>query len=135
PIHPEVRTFLLGIIVEALNRYDLDGVQLDDRLAWPGNNMGYDEYTKSAYTKDHGGPPPSDPDNAEWVRWRTEKVSEFAEQFYKAVRKARPDVLVSVSPSPYPFSVEQHAADWPAWAKNGWMDEFVPQMYRESYAR
>src|SRR5205085_1700745 len=35
PLHPEVRAFLLNIIVEALNRYDLDGVQLDDHLAWP----------------------------------------------------------------------------------------------------
>jgi hypothetical protein len=135
PLHAEVRAFLLGIVVEALNKYDVDGVQLDDRLAWPANTMGYDEYTSAAYAKDHGGPPPADPNNAEWVRWRSEKVTEFAKEFYDAVRKARPDVLVSVSPSPYPWSAEHHLADWHAWARDGWMDEYVPQVYRDSFSR
>jgi uncharacterized lipoprotein YddW (UPF0748 family) len=137
PIHPEVRAFLLNIILEAIERYDLDGVQLDDRLAWPANTMGYDDYTKTAYAKDHSGmpPPADDPDNAEWVRWRAAKVSEFADQFQKLVRKARPKILVSVSPSPWPWSGEHHAANWPAWAKDKWMDEFVPQLYRDNFAR
>ena len=61
-------------------------------------------------------------------------MSEFAEQFYKTLRKARPHVLVSVSSSPYPWSAQHHATEWPAWAKSGWMDEFVPQLYRDNYA-
>src|SRR5439155_12041538 len=135
PVHPEVRAFLISIVLEAVERYDVDGVQLDDHLAWPANTMGYDDFTKSAYAKDHvGSPPPGDPDDPEWVRWRAGKVSEFAEQFYKTLRKARPHVLISVSPSPYPWSAQHHATEWPAWAKSGWMDEFVPQLYRDNYA-
>ena len=46
---------------------------------------------------------------------------------------------VSVSPAPYPWSLENYCCDWPAWA--GWRDaaggplwdEFVPQCYRLDY--
>jgi uncharacterized lipoprotein YddW (UPF0748 family) len=136
PLHPEVRTFLLNLILDAALNYDLDGIQLDDRLAWPDNTMGYDDYTKQAYANEHGGhPPPKDPDAPEWVKWRAQKVTAFAKEFHDAVRKARPDILISVSPSPYPWSLEHHAADWPTWARNGWMDEYVPQLYRDHFAQ
>jgi uncharacterized lipoprotein YddW (UPF0748 family) len=136
PLHPEVRALLLGIVLEAVRNYQIDGVQLDDRLAWPGNAFGYDEYTVAAYAKEHAGRrPPDDVDDPEWVAWRAGKVTEFAEEFYRAVKKARPGIVVSLSPSPWPWSYEHHAAAWVAWAQHGWFDEFVPQVYRSDAER
>ena len=35
PLHPQARAFLRDLMLEAIERYDLDGVQLDDRIVWP----------------------------------------------------------------------------------------------------
>ncbi|TVR50051.1 MAG: hypothetical protein EA425_10685 [Puniceicoccaceae bacterium] len=139
PLRPEVRRFLLDLILDAVRAYDLDGIQLDDRLAWPHYTMGYDAYTREAFAREHDGrQPPEDPRDAEWTRWRADKVTEFAEQLERELRAERPDILLSVSPAVYPWSYANYACDWPAWAAAGWFDEYIPQVYRfnyEAYAR
>ncbi|MCX5690766.1 MAG: family 10 glycosylhydrolase, partial [Planctomycetota bacterium] len=55
PLHPETRKFLLDLVCEAVDKYDLDGIQLDDRIVWPYVTMGYDAYTKKIYAQEHGG--------------------------------------------------------------------------------
>lgn len=135
PLRPECRAFLLGIVLDAVDQYDLDGVQLDDRIAWPVT-MGYDDFTVAAYKKEHGGQaPPADPRDEAWVAWRAEKVGEFAEQFYTELKKARPNLIVSISPAVYPWSLENYACDWKTWSAEGWMDEYVPQVYRTTFDR
>ncbi len=133
PLRPECQDFLLGIILEAVEKYDLDGVQLDDRIAWPVT-MGYDNYTRKVYAAEHdGAEPPDDPHDPDWVAWRADKVSQFAQRLYTELKKARPNLIVSISPAVYPWSLEHYACDWPSWAQRGWMTEFVPQNYRYDY--
>lgn len=134
PLRPECQDFLLGIVEEAVRRYPVDGIQLDDRIAWP-TSMGYDPYTRAAYAKDHKGQsPPSDFRDPEWVRWRAEKVTEFAGRLNRTLKAIRPNLIVSISPAVYPWSLENYACDWPTWLRRGWMDEFIPQVYRASPA-
>jgi uncharacterized lipoprotein YddW (UPF0748 family) len=134
PLHPEVQQFLLDLVLDAVNRYDLDGVQLDDRLAWPYYTMGYDDFTRSVYASEHDGrQPPDDPRDPAWLRWRADKVTEFARKFYHTLRDASPDLLISISPGPYPWSYDNYACDWPAWAAEGLFDEYIPQVYRQNY--
>ena len=134
PLRPECQDFLMGILLEAVDKYDLDGVQLDDRIAWPVT-MGYDDYTKAAYAKEHNGAePPADPRDPAWIKWRADKVTQFAERFYKQLKAKRPNLLVSISPAVYPWSLDNYACDWKTWNDKGWMDEFVPQAYRMDYA-
>lgn len=143
PLHPKAQELLLAIVLEAVDNYDLDGVQLDDRIAMPVE-MGYDPYTKKLYAADHEGrmPPESreSPHWDEWVQWRADKISQYAREFARRVKEARPGLVVSVSPAPYPWSLENYCCDWPKWSrwedKDGggplW-DEFVPQCYRLNY--
>lgn len=141
PLHPEARDFLLAIVLEAVDRYDLDGVQLDDRIVWPYVTMGYDAYTREMYAKEHDGrQPPDDPRDPDWMRWRAEKVNEYAERFVEEVRAARPGLIVSLSPAPYPWCYEHYLLEWPAWAawepgnsSGRWWDEFIPQCYRYDF--
>jgi uncharacterized lipoprotein YddW (UPF0748 family) len=160
PLHPEARRFLLDLVLEAVDKYDLDGIQLDDRIVWPYINMGYDAYTKSVYAAEHGGKePPEDFKDAEWIRWRANKVDEFSKMFVQEIRAKRPKLLISLSPAVYPWSYENYCLEWPKWgawtAADGidrgpvalpdgtpWpgkgviprWDEFVPQCYRFSYS-
>lgn len=119
PLHPDVQRFLIDIVIEAITTYDVDGVQFDDHLAWPNLAMGYDDYTKTQYAKDHDGKePPADAKDAEWTRWRTAKVNEFSAMLVQEVRAKRPGMIISLSPAAYPSSVENGRVDWPTWA--GW---------------
>lgn len=141
PLHPETRRFLLDLILEAVDKYDLDGVQLDDRIVWPYITMGYDDYTKQVYAKEHNGhEPPADHTNEAWRRWRADKVNEYAKQFVKELRAKRPGLIVSLSPAVYPWCYEHYCLEWPKWAAwkpgnsdNQWWDEFLPQVYRFNY--
>jgi uncharacterized lipoprotein YddW (UPF0748 family) len=140
PLHPEARRFLLDIVLEAIDTYDLDGVQLDDRIVWPYYTMGYDDFTVAMYRNEHGGEaPPADPKDPGWMRWRADKVNGYSEQFVAEVRAARPGILVSLSPAPYPWCFENYLLEWPTWA--AWepgpdllrWDEFIPQCYRYDF--
>jgi len=152
PLHPEARRFLLDLVLEAIDAYDLDGVQLDDRIVWPYITMGYDDYTKKVYASEHGGkePPLNEKDPA-WMRWRADKVNEFSKQFVQEIHARRPGVLVSLSPAVYPWCWEYYLLEWPKWS--AWQakdtlkiagndaaskvtprwDEFIPQVYRMNY--
>jgi len=137
PLHPEARQFLLDLVLEAVDRYDLDGVQLDDRIVWPYVTMGYDEHTRAVYAAEHGGrSPPDDAHDPSWMRWRATKVNEFARWFVQQVRARRPGLLISLSPAPHPWAWEHYLLDWPTWAawpaEQRW-DEIIPQVYRFSY--
>ncbi len=136
PLHPEARRFLLDIVLEAIDKYDLDGIQLDDRIVWPYVTMGYDDYTRQVYAAEHNGAqPPEDYTDAAWMRWRADKVNEYARQFVSEVRAARPGIVISLSPAVYPWCYRHYLLEWPKWAAwtgSGW-DTFIPQVYRFNY--
>lgn len=131
PAVPEVREFLIDMTLEAVNRYDLDGIQFDDRLAWP-REFGWDARTQGMYQTETGNPTPTSVFDSQFRAWRQEKVSEFAAELSQAVRAARPDIRLSVSPSVTSFSEQNFNADWPSWVDDDLFDEFVPQVYRSS---
>lgn len=134
PSRPECQEFLLKLIKEAVRNYPIDGIQLDDRIAWP-TSMGYDPFTVAAYARAHeGASPPQNAKDPAWVRWRAERVTEFAERLSRELKAIRPNLIVSISPAVYPWSLENYACDWPKWLRNGWMTEFVPQVYRKAAA-
>lgn len=131
PAVPEVREFLINVVLEAVNRYDLDGVQFDDRLAWP-KEFGWDATTAAIYLEETGNALPTSVSNSQFRQWRQSKVTQFAQQLSAAVRAARPDILLSVSPSITGFSDTEYNAKWTDWQDQGLFDEFVPQAYRNN---
>jgi uncharacterized lipoprotein YddW (UPF0748 family) len=138
PLHPDAQELLIGIVVEAVKKYDLDGIQLDDRIVWPSLEMGYDEYTRKIYREDTGKEVPDDYKDADFTAWRQAKVTEFSKRFVREVRAASPGIIISVSPGPYPWALDNYLCDWVNWAK--WKDtptwdEFIPQVYRMNYER
>jgi uncharacterized lipoprotein YddW (UPF0748 family) len=138
PLHPDAQQLLIDIVVEAVRKYDVDGVQLDDRIVWPGLEMGYDEYTTRLYAAEHqGSPPPKDIHDRQWRRWRQQKIEEFSKRLVKDVRAAGGgDIIISLSPGPHPWALENYLVDWPEWSRwtdNPTWDEYVPQIYRMDF--
>ena len=136
PLHPDAQDLLIGIVVEAVTKYDLDGVQLDDRIVWPGLEMGYDEYSWQRHKEETGRHMPDDFRDSDFTTWRQAKVTEVDERFLRKARAANPNVIISLSPGPYPWQREKRICDWVSWAQGpdeATWDEYVPQVYRMNY--
>jgi len=137
PLHPVPQQLLIDLSREVVRLYPVDGVQLDDRIAMPVE-MGYDDFTRDLYRKETGQPLPADPREPAFVRWRAEKITDFARRYARELRKERPDLRISVSPAPFPWSYDHYCCDWPAWTQfegaERW-DEFVVQNYRLDFPR
>lgn len=128
---PEVQDFLLSLISEVVENYDIDGIQGDDRLPANPSTAGYDALTVSLYKKEHDGKsPPQDYKDADWIDWRAKRLNLFAKRIYETVKAIKPDILVTMAPSIFPWSKEEYLQDWPTWVQNGWVDAIIPQVYR-----
>lgn len=130
-LHPEVQGFMKELVLDFVKKYKADGIQGDDRFpAMPGEG-GYDGYTKSLYAKEHhGATPPDNCKDSAWVQWRAARLNHYIKELYGAIKKVKPGYIVSWAPSIYPWSKEQYLQDWPAWLREGYADEILPQLYR-----
>ncbi len=134
PFRPEVQDFLLEMVVEVVEKYDVDGIQFDDHFGLPAD-FGYDSWTLERFNASLGGIELT-PDNLErhWRRWRLDRLSEFVERLHEAVKAVKPDCIISLSPNPFLFAHTRFLQDWFNWQQSGWVDELVLQVYREDMA-
>jgi uncharacterized lipoprotein YddW (UPF0748 family) len=128
--HPEVQDFMISLFREVVTKYDIDGVQGDDRLPAVPSSSGYDSYTTAAYKAETGLIPPSDTKDPAWIAWRAKKLNGFLKRLRTEVKSVKPKVLVTMSPSNYPFSLTEYLQDWPVWVDSGYVDAVFPQVYR-----
>ncbi|HOC89551.1 MAG TPA: family 10 glycosylhydrolase [bacterium] len=136
PYHPEVQAFMRGLVLEVARGYEVDGIQGDDRLPAHPVEGGGDNYTGSLYRSQHqGADPPADPRDPGWMRWRADILNTFAGTLYREVKAVDSTLIISWSPSVYPWSYEEYLQDWPAWMRGGYADLVVPQVYRYDLER
>ncbi len=122
PSHPETRARALKVIMDVVNRYDIDGVHLDDYFyPYPTGNLKF--------------PDGKSPDQ------RRGYVDGFVKNLYQSVKSRKPWVRVGISPfgiwrPGVPSGIEagldsyEHlAGDSRKWLKNGWVDYLAPQLY------
>jgi uncharacterized lipoprotein YddW (UPF0748 family) len=151
PTHPEVQDHSIGVILDVVRRYDIDGVHMDDYF-YPykekdgsGQVIPFpDDDTWAAYRKAGGKMSRDD--------WRRDAVNRFVARLYKEVKAAKPWVKVGISPfgiwrpghPPGIAGFDQYAelyADARHWLNEGWVDYFTPQLYwpikqeKQSYPR
>jgi uncharacterized lipoprotein YddW (UPF0748 family) len=128
--HPEVQDFLLSLIMEVVENYDIDGIQGDDRLPAMPSEAGYDEYTVEMYKQHKGEEPPGNYKDEEWVQWRADIMTAFMKRIYETVKAHNKNVIVSMAPSVYPWSKEEYLQDWPVWVRQQYVEMISPQAYR-----
>lgn len=130
-LDPEVQDFILSLILEVVENYDVDGIQGDDRLPAMPSEGGYNPEIIEAYKKDHfGQEPPAYHKDYNWVQWRAEILNDFMKRIYQEVKAIDPQCIVSMSPSIFPWAKEEYLQDWPTWVNFGYVDMIVPQVYR-----
>ncbi len=122
PASPDTRARALKAVMDVVNRYDIDGVHLDDYF-YP--------YPKGGLVFTDGRSPAQ----------RRAYVDGFVSKLYSSVKARKPWVRVGISPfgiwrPGVPAGIEagldsyeQLAGDSRKWLKNGWVDYLAPQLY------
>lgn len=137
---PEVRSYVINLIMEAVNNYDIDGIHLDDYF-YP-----YAVYNSSGAKVDF-------PDSAQFTQygagyssigdWRRDNVNKFVSSLSAAIRAAKPHVKFGISPfGIWKNSTSEGGAgtnglssyydlyqDSKKWIDNQWIDYIIPQIY------
>lgn len=133
--HPGVQDFMVNLLAEVVERYRVDGIQLDDHFGMPVE-MGYDPYTVALYRAEHNGAdPPADPEDPAWVRWRANHITRLFRRIVAEVKARNPDAIISLSPNPREFAYERYLQDWGTWERRGLIDELIVQVYRNDMGR
>lgn len=130
--HPEVQQYMIDLFKEVITKYPtIDGVQGDDRLPALPSTAGYDTYTVSQFKAEHAGADPSgDYRDTYWIDWRTKRLNAFMKRLRNEVKTLKPSIILTMSPSPFPWGKAEYLQDWPTWVDSGWVDAVIPQCYR-----
>ncbi|MCL6523840.1 MAG: family 10 glycosylhydrolase [Thermoflavifilum sp.] len=128
--HPQVQQFMLDLILDAVKKYNIDGIQCDDHLPAMPINSGYDSLTLNTYLQQTGNPIPTSDTDPNWMKWRADQLSQFAKRIYDSVKAIKPNCLVCFAPGPLDWSLQNNLADWESWVKMGIVDILSPLLYR-----
>lgn len=127
-----VRDYILSVITDVTQRYDVDGIHFDDYF-YPSGTYNDD----AAYNADPRG-------FSSRADWRRDNVNLLIKRVYETVTTIKPWVKFGVSPSGIyrnstnpeigsPTSGAEHYnavfADSKKWLQEGWVDYIEPQVY------
>ena len=62
-------------------------------------------------------------------------MSDFMKRIHDTLKALKPSIIISMSPSIYPWAKEEYLQDWPRWVREGWVDMVCPQVYRYNIER
>lgn len=133
PGEPAVRAYVVGVIMDVVRRYDIDGVHLDDYFyPYPAKGAPSQFPDASTFAKYGSG------DRGDW---RRDNINRFVQDLYRSVKSAKPSVKVGISP----FGIwrpgipegttagidayGQLFGDSRKWLAEGWVDYLMPQLY------
>ena len=126
----DVQDFMLSLILEVVQNYEVDGIQGDDRLPAMPSIGGYDLKTQQRYRDETGRNPPSNHLDQNWLKWRSAILTDFLARLTQTVKAINPQLIISMAPSPYPFGFREYLQDYPTWMKQDLVDLLHPQLYR-----
>jgi uncharacterized lipoprotein YddW (UPF0748 family) len=150
PGEPAARAWVLDAIMEVVERYDVDGIHIDDYFYPYREQETITRVVNGRRTTQRRDIP--FPDDATWQRygaragfvdrpsWRRANVDDFVQQMYEGVKQRKPWVSVGISPfgiwrSGVPAGVTgldaygEIYADARKWLREGWLDYIAPQLY------
>ncbi|HAH87923.1 MAG TPA: hypothetical protein DCL60_11215 [Armatimonadetes bacterium] len=134
---PEVREYLVEVVLDLLSNYNPDGLSLDF-VRYPGRDWGYNSKAVALFNKEYnrtGTPKPTDPD---WCNWRRACVTETVRAISQAAHRIRPGIKVSAATISWggcPEDFKDTSAykycfqDWKTWMQEGIIDAGMPMTY------
>ncbi|HAA27993.1 MAG TPA: hypothetical protein DCE56_10440 [Cyanobacteria bacterium UBA8553] len=135
-LDPDVQQFMLSLILEVAKNYDVTGIQGDDRLPALPSEGSYDSKTIQRYEQQFNQKPPQNFKETQWLQWRADILTDFLTRLYQEVIAIKPNLVISIAPSVYPWGFQEYLQDTQTWIDQGLVDLIHPQLYRrdlESY--
>jgi uncharacterized lipoprotein YddW (UPF0748 family) len=129
----EVQEFLRSLVLEVVRNYDITGIQGDDRLPALPSEGSYDSKTAERYFRQFNQNPPQNPKDTQWLQWRADILTDFLTRLYQELIAINPDLIISMSPSVYPWGLQEYLQDAQAWIDRGLVDLIHPQLYRRDF--
>lgn len=129
PFKQEVQQFLLNLVAEVCNQYNIDGIQFDDHISLPVE-FGYDRYTRTLYHQETGRVAPNNPRDPAWMKWRADKITHFVSKLKQVLETKKPGSVLSIAPNPYDTAYNSYLQDWVTWVNRDLADEIIIQVYR-----
>ena len=143
----EVRSFLKNVILEMLNKYDLDGISYD-YIRYAESGTYNDEYVDSGFTThsiekfsklyNYNGNLIEDVQNnveirAKWHEFKQNSINELLSELAKFIRNINPNITISASPFGQLSSAKStYMQDVETWMDNGYIDVVLPMIYTDS---
>lgn len=132
--NPDVQRFYRRLITEVVEKYPtIDGIQGDDRLPALPSNGGYNPAVTARYRRETGIAASLNPLEGQWLQWRANKLTDFGNYLFKHIKSINSRYMVSMSPSPFSWSLQNYLQDWPQWIRNKQVDYIHPQLYRYDF--
>ena len=136
PALPESRRHICMVVADIVSRYDVDAIHMDDYFyPYPAKGMDFPDYASFAR---YGGGFTNRAD------WRRSNVNILIQKIHETIRGLKPWVKFGISP----FGIYRNEkndplgsktnglqnyddlyADVLLWARNGWVDYNIPQIY------
>nr|WKN40396.1 family 10 glycosylhydrolase [Tunicatimonas sp. TK19036] len=134
---PEVREYVLKIVMDVVNRYDIDGLHFDNSF-YPSQIDSVAFLDDLSFTR-YG-------ENFDTLSdWRRNNINQFIQAVHDSIEAVKPQVRLGVSPSGVwrnqakdpqgsdtqtsQTSYDDFYVDVLTWLKNGWIDYVAPQLY------
>ena len=139
PALQESRDHIVRVVSDIVTRYDVDAIHMDDYF-YPYPVAG-EEFPDDDWYQQAGGASGPFADKADW---RRHNVNLLIEQLHRTIRALKPWVKFGVSPFGIYRNERTHPdgsatnglqnyddlyADVLLWARNGWIDYNIPQIY------
>ncbi len=136
PANPDARKLAKDLILEVVQNYPVDGIQLD-YIRYPFNNkgveMGFDWVGRSLFEKDTGLSLEKLDDETRqiWQAWKVQQVNEFVRDVATTLKRMKPGFRVSAAVYAFPKRMRLNAIqqEWETWVANGWVDTLNPMTY------
>jgi uncharacterized lipoprotein YddW (UPF0748 family) len=140
PSDPRNRTLELDVMLEAVEGYDVDGINLDF-IRYPNSDCCYCDPCRTRFeaqtgntvvnwpTDCHGSGPLAE----EYGDWRREQITSFLRELRAAINAVDSEIEISICAfRSYPACRSSVAQDWVAWIDEGLLDFICPMTYTGS---
>ena len=131
PANPASHQILINLYVEAMTRYEFDGLHLD-RVRFMSGDHCFCDFCKLKYQKDTGSKlldfAKDSPEENQWHAWRKDQTAVFMKAIRSEFRKRFPKLKLTGAVVPVPL-IEERGQDWPRWLREGWIDAVSPMTY------
>ncbi len=137
---PEARQYVINVLMEIVNNYDIDGILMDDYFYAYGGTTDEDAATVAQYK----------PSTQSTADWRRENVNTVIKMLYDSIQQVKPWVKLGMGPggiySMDPAAAAKYGLTLPsgirggdpytslycdplAWVNGGYLDYLAPQVY------